>query len=142
MLRVEFQNDALDLSIEALLPRAAGPPLEASLVPDRLIVQNWSELRLEPVPKVNCGRHNDGVAALDELKCSSSTSVRLHVEGMRELGIISLIPTPAASLADGLTRYRTIVNAHVQSGNETVPFAWTLIRLLATLLAEQLMGLT
>jgi hypothetical protein len=83
MQQVEFQNDALDLAVEALLLEATGPPLEASLVPDRLIVQNWSELRLEPVPKVYCGRHNDGVAALDVLECFSSTSVRIHVEGMR-----------------------------------------------------------
>ncbi|KAJ7721961.1 hypothetical protein DFH07DRAFT_898139, partial [Mycena maculata] len=66
MPRVEFQNSTFDVAVDALLLTSAST--SASLAPDHILVQNWSELKLD-------------MAADASPETSSRT--RVHIDGMR-----------------------------------------------------------
>ncbi|KAJ6631180.1 hypothetical protein B0H10DRAFT_711550 [Mycena sp. CBHHK59/15] len=66
MPRVEFQNSALDVAVDALLLTSAST--SASLTPDHIWVQNWSELRVDTTT---------------DSPAETSTRTRVHIDGMR-----------------------------------------------------------
>jgi hypothetical protein len=81
MPRVEFKNDTLDVAVDSLWLTV--PSNSTALVPDHLLVQNWSELSLDMVyhhqPAGNDASASGGATGL----LQTISRVRIHVDGIR-----------------------------------------------------------
>ncbi|KAJ7136079.1 hypothetical protein C8R44DRAFT_392980 [Mycena epipterygia] len=66
MPRVEFQNSTLDVALDALLLTSAST--SASLAPDHILVQNWSEVKVDMAT---------------DASPETSSRTRIHIDGMR-----------------------------------------------------------
>lgn len=72
MPRVEYMDANIDLALDSLLLTSSktGVGASASLAPDHILLQNWSEVRLDMADGANS-------------RALTSTRMRLHVDGLR-----------------------------------------------------------